>query len=526
MNKTFVFAIIFVIGTAALVSPSYSEYLPPNKQLESGVLPEDIQCRENRVLAIRDNSNMACVYNATAEKMNWQLISLSESSTIQTKNSVLSEIDYGTTTVTLIKNGTQASMSNFCSEWPKNFAVQFPNTVKIGKDFDITLHYTNILYDDEDILESKRNNEPIVIEDAVKRLKEKRVGCFDTFVYFGINDKTTLITDHVLDDPITNPETQRVTNYYHIEYPFNNTVKQIQKATLRIDSLPDRYDSNLLVGTQSGKVRIYHFVDDSGILFLNSPQTKNTDISFSSGDIVPILNERFSVIPINEEGSVRISNVCDDGWPTNLSVDVPRQIETGVPFDINISYAFAIYDDEDIAESQITGIPIPLEDAIDYDDFTSSSCPEFLFIDHSNKTKILSKDFSLRNERFSELYHKTNLITQTELPFTENVTETITVTMVVNEALDLVDGELVIGTEPNTFVRLYGETYNNFTMFFDLPIPQVRDTLMPSKHSVKSAMSILGSYQSTEIPTYETSTEDVLVPQPSDYVSAPPQWKN
>ena len=70
----FIFAIIFVIGIAPLVSPSYSEYLPPNKQLDSGVLPEDIQCRDDRVLVARNGGFYACVYAESAKKMNWQVV--------------------------------------------------------------------------------------------------------------------------------------------------------------------------------------------------------------------------------------------------------------------------------------------------------------------------------------------------------------------------------------------------------------------------------------------------------------------
>jgi len=71
----FIFGIIFVIGVTPLITSSYSEYLSPRKQMELGVLPEDVTCREGKVLVIRDNGNPACVTERVAEKIGWEIIS-------------------------------------------------------------------------------------------------------------------------------------------------------------------------------------------------------------------------------------------------------------------------------------------------------------------------------------------------------------------------------------------------------------------------------------------------------------------
>ena len=63
------FAVILVTN---LSIPAYSEHLSPKKQLELRVSPEDIQCKENLVLVIRDNP--ACVRESTANKKNWSII--------------------------------------------------------------------------------------------------------------------------------------------------------------------------------------------------------------------------------------------------------------------------------------------------------------------------------------------------------------------------------------------------------------------------------------------------------------------
>ena len=41
----------------------------PRHQLESGIAPENIQCREDRVLVLRTNGNPSCVKPQTAEKL-------------------------------------------------------------------------------------------------------------------------------------------------------------------------------------------------------------------------------------------------------------------------------------------------------------------------------------------------------------------------------------------------------------------------------------------------------------------------
>ncbi len=54
---TFTFLLVF-----GVVSMSYAtDYHPPNKQLQQGVLPEDIMCNEDLVLLIKNNGNPACV---------------------------------------------------------------------------------------------------------------------------------------------------------------------------------------------------------------------------------------------------------------------------------------------------------------------------------------------------------------------------------------------------------------------------------------------------------------------------------
>ncbi len=75
MSMAKLLMVLFAVILMANISiPAYSEHLSPKKQLELRVSPDDIQCKENRVLVIRDNGNPACVKESTANKKNWSII--------------------------------------------------------------------------------------------------------------------------------------------------------------------------------------------------------------------------------------------------------------------------------------------------------------------------------------------------------------------------------------------------------------------------------------------------------------------
>lgn len=80
-----IFGIVFMlIMVAGFTTMSFSEYASPRVQLESGVLVEDITCKEDRILVIRGNGNPVCVTEKTAEKKNWKIIN-----TFETKQTIL-----------------------------------------------------------------------------------------------------------------------------------------------------------------------------------------------------------------------------------------------------------------------------------------------------------------------------------------------------------------------------------------------------------------------------------------------------
>ena len=64
------FAVILITG---FTMSSYADYISPKKQIESGIAINDIQCRDDRVLVLRTNGNVACVSERTAERTGWDL---------------------------------------------------------------------------------------------------------------------------------------------------------------------------------------------------------------------------------------------------------------------------------------------------------------------------------------------------------------------------------------------------------------------------------------------------------------------
>ncbi len=63
-----------IIGISESFAQESEFIASPKYQLESGILLEDIQCKDNRILVLRTNGNPACVTEKTAEKTGWKII--------------------------------------------------------------------------------------------------------------------------------------------------------------------------------------------------------------------------------------------------------------------------------------------------------------------------------------------------------------------------------------------------------------------------------------------------------------------
>ncbi len=61
--------LVGIVGISESFAQELEIIASPKHQLESGILPDDIQCRDNRILVLRPNGNPACVSPQTAEKL-------------------------------------------------------------------------------------------------------------------------------------------------------------------------------------------------------------------------------------------------------------------------------------------------------------------------------------------------------------------------------------------------------------------------------------------------------------------------
>ncbi|MEE8181396.1 MAG: serpin family protein, partial [Nitrosopumilaceae archaeon] len=61
--------LVGIVGIQESFAQELEIIASPKHQLESGILPDDIQCRDNRILVLRPNGNPACLTPQTAEKL-------------------------------------------------------------------------------------------------------------------------------------------------------------------------------------------------------------------------------------------------------------------------------------------------------------------------------------------------------------------------------------------------------------------------------------------------------------------------
>ena len=132
--------VLSLILLSGITVTSYSDYLSPKKQIESGVLPEDVVCKVNKILVIRDNGSPACVSEKTAEKKGWMIIvaesteplaaSVSEHSELQDTVSVQDSVKINEESVNVAQ--THAVSVSEHSELQDTVSVQ--DSVKISEE--------------------------------------------------------------------------------------------------------------------------------------------------------------------------------------------------------------------------------------------------------------------------------------------------------------------------------------------------------------------------------------------------------
>ncbi len=140
------FAVILMSGSIPLgFSESIAtplQFSSPRVQLENGVEPKDVQCKENHVLVLRTNGNPACVSERTAERTGWEIISTStitEISTTLTPAVIIPEYEFPMLRTTSSSGGGNGE------EQAEPFAtheVSISNLPKIGETSTVILTMT------------------------------------------------------------------------------------------------------------------------------------------------------------------------------------------------------------------------------------------------------------------------------------------------------------------------------------------------------------------------------------------------
>ena len=134
-NYKILVIILLTISITMTTSISYaqiSEQIPsPKKQIDNGVAPHDVVCRDDLILVDRGMNNIACVKKTTAQKMNWEIINntLVEKSNIVKNNEM--DIVFETITSTHNSNGHGIGSSYL----PPMASFTFPRNVTVGETF-------------------------------------------------------------------------------------------------------------------------------------------------------------------------------------------------------------------------------------------------------------------------------------------------------------------------------------------------------------------------------------------------------
>ena len=267
----------------------------PKKQLESGVLPNDVRCNEDRVLVVRDNGKVACVRESTAEKQDWRIIVVKTDVPTQEKTELLIQDDDGqnndsndgesvdvtnTTGIAPIvpilsdakivssNYGVDGNNENAVGElgtglnfWPR-YNRTIPEQVMIGEPFDVVLDFS------------------FALPDANGGYGENAIRCHEStcgdrytlkVAYFE-NVESINRPDLVIEDTITDTEYTPNTKFDdgYVPWEYNNTGPQHEVFTFIINEPTIDYNyGQIYVGIGGVMEPFYFNISNTGIVYLS-----------------------------------------------------------------------------------------------------------------------------------------------------------------------------------------------------------------------------------------------------------------
>ncbi len=128
---------LLVIATGVASAQPLESIQSPKQQLDRGITPYDVICRNGLILVERSSDKIACVYETTAQKMGWNVISLPASILDKTPNNQLNMDNSNK-----IIHETYGTLITTAAKLNASLSATIPNSVSINETFDIQYVWT------------------------------------------------------------------------------------------------------------------------------------------------------------------------------------------------------------------------------------------------------------------------------------------------------------------------------------------------------------------------------------------------
>jgi len=292
MRLVWVVIPLILIGIVGM-QESFAEQIPsPRHQLESGIVPENIQCREDRILVLRTNGSPACVKETTANKMNWDIIQKKPAETISeddrvteiteseiSEMNVPTEISKERILTKFEQSAVLHAMRSSCYNWPV-FSIDTPSQVRVGEEFDVILDYTFVIPD----VDAGYEDPDAVLE------QELFTACNMGNIYLIYPEHAEIVDTgyvHYITHTDDNWDPPLIRNSGKIVYSFDNTSPQSKTITMKINEPSSGDDRSYFdIGMDGNKIRRYISIHGDVVTLSEnvSPQTLSAISSSLSVD--------------------------------------------------------------------------------------------------------------------------------------------------------------------------------------------------------------------------------------------------
>lgn len=279
--------LVLAIGLISI--PVFADIDSPNKQSQSGIPLEEIQCSDtNHVLVFRTNGNIACVTESTAGKLNWEKITSTtilntekivvDDSLDDTPNEIGS-IEYDEALMSILETDLIFIDKEIDSpiltsigpvkNWPK-YEITFPRTAQVGVPFDVVFDYAFVIPDEETGSYENFNDQ-----------------CNDyscSLYYFSakVSSFVNVTSDNLEYRSETfDPNMIPMRNYTHYNYhpEFDNTRALQEKFTFVINEPNIDYrigEIHVQIQYYHNDDLVYFYVDENGTVIFDPNMTKDT----------------------------------------------------------------------------------------------------------------------------------------------------------------------------------------------------------------------------------------------------------